>query len=227
MAQVILVEDNVALRKSLADFLTLSGHCVSEAGSAVELYQLLSTNSYEVAVVDINLPHHSGFSVTEFLAENRHCAVIITSVRDAVADRVQGYRAGADIYMVKPVEPEELSAAITQLAAKRLESQAVSLPERSAWSMDAPAKRLWAPNNKSLVLTPVEVAFLEILLKSPGQVHSREEIAQSLYGSADFRGRSKLDTMISRLRAKVRRDTELELPLETRLNTGLAFPAQR
>lgn len=115
---IMLIEDNLDLRRSLADFLLISGHEVSEVSSALELYALMDEKSYDVAVVDINLPHNDGFSITRYLSENKLCSVIITSVRDAVADRVHGYRCGADIYMVKPVEPEELAAAIGRLGAR-------------------------------------------------------------------------------------------------------------
>lgn len=102
MARVVLVEDNVALRKSLSDCLTVFGHTVSEAGDAAELYRLIGETTFDVAVVDVNLPHHSGFSITQYLSEQTPIAVIITTVRQAVEDRVRAYQSGADIYMAKP-----------------------------------------------------------------------------------------------------------------------------
>ena len=113
------MRDNVAVRTSLSDFLTLKGHSVSEVGDAVELYQQLAIQSFDVAVVDVNLPHHNGFSITEYLSEKDLCAVIIMTARDAVEDRCARLLVWCRYLYVKPVEPEELAAAITSLTQKQ------------------------------------------------------------------------------------------------------------
>ena len=69
MAKVVLVEDDVDLRNSLADYLTVAGHDVSGFGSAVELYQRLAHDEFDAAVVDVQLPHYDGFSVARYLVE--------------------------------------------------------------------------------------------------------------------------------------------------------------
>lgn len=221
MANVVVVEDNAAIRKSLVDFLGQCGNSVSEAASAVDLYQLLGSQRFDVAIVDINLPHHNGFSVTQYLSDNALCAVIITTVRDTVGDRVRGYRSGADIYLVKPVEPEELAAAVLRLAGKR-PIPATQLAEGN-WTVDASARRLWAPNGRVLVLTPREVRLVVFLAQAEGGLISREDL-QLATGEASPRG--SLDTLISRLRSKVRREVAEEFPLITAHSAGFSLSAR-
>lgn len=223
MANVVLVEDNSEIRKSLADFLTVSGHTVSEAENAAELYALMERNQYEVAIVDINLPHHNGFSITRYLSDKGLCAVIITTVRDAVEDRVQGYQCGADIYMVKPVEPEELSAAITRLGEKwRLRRTPGSEPSQ-VWTLDIKARRLWAPNSRTVPLTQRETRLIEAIACASDGFLDRKQLLACLKETDSGDRRGWMDTMLSRLRAKVLKATGLALPLATVHNAGIGF----
>nr|WP_321482431.1 response regulator transcription factor [uncultured Cohaesibacter sp.] len=226
MAKVVVVEDNVAVRTSLSDFLTLKGHSVSEVGDAVELYQQLAIQKYDVAVVDVNLPHHNGFSITEYLSEKDLCAVIIMTARDAVEDRVRGYSCGADIYMVKPVEPEELAAAITSLTQKhKTRNHHAEKVADDNWKLESESRLLRAPSGRVVSLTTREVAILEKLAGEAGSVVSREELLLFLGEPDSTVGRGKLDTIISRLRSKVRNKCGVELPLLTAHNSGLSLPS--
>ena len=222
---VILVEDNVALRGSLADYLVVNGHAVMEVGDAVGLYQKLGEQRFDVAVVDINLPHHDGFSITRYLSQEQLCATIVTSVRSALEDRVKGYECGADIYMVKPVEPEELAAAIERIG-RRHRAQVVGAPAaEKAWIIDVARKCLWAPNGKLVTLTGRETLLLDALSRIGEGAVSREDL-QAILGEEGSAGRGRLDTLLSRLRNKVRRDAETELPLITAHSVGFSLSAQ-
>ena len=227
LANVVLVEDNEEIRKSLADFLVVSGHTVSETESAIGLYRLIENQSYDVAVVDVNLPHHSGFSVTRYLAENEVCSVIITTVRDSVEDRVRGYDSGADIYMVKPVEPEELCAAIDRLVRKREVDHSTSLeagaPNVEKWTIDTKIQVLWAPNGSYALLTAREAIFMDTLYEAKGEMLARQDISDHLSKATGPMSRGSFDTMLSRLRTKIRQAVGLELPIVTALNAGIAF----
>lgn len=221
---IVLIEDNLDLRRSLADFLLISGHEVSEAGSAIELYRLMGEKSYDVAVVDINLPHHDGFSITKYLSQSKLCSVIITSVRDAVADRVHGYQCGADIYMVKPVEPEELAAAIDRLGTRQQpEPEKAPEPSAEVWTYDAGTRRLWPPGRRSVSLTARETQLISIFVEADGAILKREDILAGFAETDSGEARGRIDTLISRLRSKVRKISGRELPLATVHNAGLEF----
>ncbi|NVK35369.1 MAG: response regulator transcription factor [Rhodobacteraceae bacterium] len=220
---VVLVEDNVQLRDSIADFLAVDGFDVTTVGSAVELYQVITEKQFSVAVVDINLPYHDGFAITRYLAREQLCAVIITSVRDSIEDRVEGYRSGADIYMVKPVQPQELSAAIERLQKKERTIEPQSKPDTQSWLLDAEKLCLWTPNNKVISLSRREALVLGCLLDANGAVVSRSTL-QTLLEEADEAHRGRLDTLLSRLRQKIRREAGVEIPIVTLHNAGYSFP---
>ena len=111
--RVIIVEDDQDLRESLVEFLNLAGHDVSGVGSGLEFYQAIAASSFAIAVVDVGLPDQCGYVITEYIRKNPAMGVIMLTARDAIEDRVRGYDAGADLYMVKPVDSRELGAAIT------------------------------------------------------------------------------------------------------------------
>ncbi len=81
-------------------------------------------SNFDVAVVDVNLPDQSGFTLTDYLRRNTDLGIIIVTARDGMEDRVRGYSAGADLYLVKPVDMPELAVAIVNLAHRRRERTA-------------------------------------------------------------------------------------------------------
>lgn len=117
--RVIIVEDDRDLRESLVEYLSLDGHDVTGVGSALEFYQALASSTFMIAVMDIGLPDQCGYVMAEFVRRNTPMGIIILTARSSIEDRVNGYRAGGDLYLVKPVDCRELSAAITSLAERQ------------------------------------------------------------------------------------------------------------
>ncbi|WP_170107141.1 response regulator transcription factor [Roseibium marinum] len=229
----MLVEDDVALRESMADCLVLLGHTVAEAGSAVELYQLMADKSFDVVVVDINLPHYDGYSITRYLSDQADTGIIITTVRASLEDRVRGYQSGADIYMTKPVEPEELSAAISGLVLKRCVSRTAPIPgtdtattgEMPGWSYSSTNLELTSPNGRSVRLTRREAMFVDHVVHSRDIVISRGDIIATLGDDTSASSYRKLDSMLCRLRAKTLSHTDLSLPISTVQGVGFSMIA--
>lgn len=220
MARVVLVEDDDGLRSSLADCLNMMGHEVEGVGSAVEFYQLLAARTFDVAVVDINLPYHDGFSVVRHLSDQSALKIIIATVRDALEDRVKGYQCGADIYMTKPIDPEELSAAIHSLTGKRNDPIVAT---EACWTYRPRSMDVVAPNGCMLALTPREARFFSFLLGDAAHVVAREDILRALGDDDVEKTRRNLDTLISRLRSKVKARTGLNLPIDTVQGSGFSI----
>jgi two-component system, OmpR family, response regulator len=119
--RVIIIEDDRILRESIIRFLSVTGMNASGVGSVFEFYQSVVTRNFDVAVVDVNLPDQSGFTLADYLRRNSDLGIIIITARDSMEDRVRGYGAGADLYLVKPVNMPELVAAIASLSLRRRE----------------------------------------------------------------------------------------------------------
>lgn len=223
MAKVIIVEDDIELRDSLIDYLRECGHDVQGAGSAIEFYQALAKDSFDVVILDVNLPHYDGLSVATHLADTSDAAIIVMTVQGAIEDRVRGYRAGADLYMVKPVDCEELAAAVVALAKKRRKSDKPLDLGGVAWSLNLSDFQLTAPSGRFVDLTRNEVRVMELVSAQAGAIVSRAEMMQFISkGTVDPDSRA-LDAAISRLRSKVQNECGMTLPLQTVQNAGFVF----
>lgn len=222
--RVVIIEDDTELRESLADYLVARGEDVTGVGSAIELYQLDALNTYDVALVDVNLPHYDGLSISRHLAENTGIAVILMTVRGAVEDRVKGYDAGADLYLVKPIDCEELAAAIKSLARRRKrELRHVQAEAMPVWNVDRRLFSLAAPSGRQVSLTRKEAQLLELLAISRGKIVARAHVLEVLgYDPVKGDGRA-LDVAISRLRSKVQAESKSTLPLQTVQGAGYVF----
>lgn len=226
--KVVLIEDNLALRGSLADFLSVKGHQVWEVGEAIEFYQLLSLETFDVAIVDVNLPDYDGFSITRYLSSKNVCPVIMTSVRASLEDRVKGYDVGADIYMTKPVDPEELAAAIEMIGRRSAQEAvvgAVDVQEQLlGWRLEVARQVLWAPDGQLVSLTKREMRLIYALAEQESGMIDRSNVERVL-GGCGGAGRGRVDTFLSRLRSKVRDKTGQEFPLVTNRSHGFSFLA--
>lgn len=226
MAKVIVVEDDLNLRESLLECLELAGLEVDVTGSAIEFYQALNCASYDVAVVDIGLPDQSGYEVVDFIRRNTKLGVIILTARSSIEDRVKGYDAGADLYLVKPVDCRELAAAIRNLA-DRSSSLAKNIPKSTnPWVLDKMQWRLATPVGIEVKLTAKEMQLLEILVTAAGQAVSREQLMAALeYDSQDQYGNRALDAMVGRLRKKIEETVGHDAPIQTIHGVGYCFSA--
>lgn len=115
MLKVIVVDDDIDLRDGLVECLRFSGLEASGVGSALQFYRALSTCRPDIAVLDINLPDADGYSIARFLSERTDIGIVFMSARGQKADRIAGFRSGADLYFVKPVSAQEMSLAIANL----------------------------------------------------------------------------------------------------------------
>jgi len=224
--RVILVEDDRDLRESLVEYLNLAGYLAEGIGSGLEFYRNLALHPYDIAVVDLRLPDQDGVVLVEYARKNSEMGLIILTARDAVEDRVDGYKAGADIYLVKPVDGRELAAAIDSLATRRRESSAgPASTYLSCWQLDLGAWTLTAPTGECTSLTGKEMQFMAQLAECPGQPVSRETILLSLYSSQDDSAGRALESLVRRLRAKISGPESTSSPIKTFHAVGYSFTA--
>lgn len=221
---VLLVEDDQLLRESLADYLSQNGMSVTEAASGAAFRSGVASNSHDVIVLDINLPDISGFELTELAKRRSDAGIIILSARTARDDRVRGYSKGADIYLVKPVDVEELGLAISNLARRR---RSLTVHTGSSDTSNA-SRELTLDRRRQVVITPSgvhlkvsarEAAFLEYIAAHSSDVVSRSHLAQ-IFGEDQLLPSSRVtDVALARLRARLRK-AGVELPLQVVRNVG-------
>lgn len=233
--RALLVEDDEDLRQGLADYLRLSGIDVTEAGSGVAFYRALRSAAFDVAILDVNLPDVSGFELAKDLAQDlskdlapaRNIGVIMLTARAGRDDRMRGYAEGADVYLTKPVDSEELLH-LTRNLAQRV--RAARSPDTSGepavatdmWLLDSVQQQLTPPLGSVISLSGRELMLLERMAAADGATVPRQALADHLgYGAATAESRS-LDAVLRRLRQKAG-DCGVDLPLRAVHAVGLRF----
>jgi DNA-binding response OmpR family regulator len=203
--RVLLVEDSDRLRKSVGAALRRSGYAVDSAADGEEGLWLAQGHAYDAIVLDIMLPKRDGLSV---VAELRRAGsavhVLLLTARDTVDDRVRGFRAGADDYLVKPFALEELLARVQALCRR---SYGVKQPRITVGDLEIDTTiREVRRAGRPIVLKPREYALLEYLALRCGEVVSRRDIETHIYDDAVEPMSNVVDSAISVLRKRLAQD---------------------
>ena len=230
--RAILVEDDHDLRQGLSEFLRLSGIEVRDVPSGLELYRALRLEDFNVAILDVNLPDSSGFDLVRELSAERGLGLILLTARTGRDDRIRGYAEGADLYLTKPIDGQELVLAVRNLA-RRVQNAAADHPAAiatrspgptAAWRLDMLRHCLVPPHSDPIQLSGREVMLLEFLAQAEGATVPRATLAAQLgYGADGGEGRG-FDAVVRRLRRKVA-DRGLDLPLRAIRAIGVRFAA--
>lgn len=216
--KIIIVEDDHELRDILVTGLTLLGHEVRSARNGAELDATLPDFHADIIILDLGLPGEDGISIAKRIRRNNKCGVVVITARGKISERILGHEAGADLYFVKPVDIRELDAAIRNLSSR------ITGTKPSCWHFDPITSQLTTPAGAPVFLTAQECILTVKLLAHPGTNVSRKEIFDALQQPDDLYADKRLETMISRLRAKVRAaDPACTLPIRARHNLGYAF----
>ncbi len=216
---MLVVEDEASLREATVAFLNMNGLAADGVGSLRAATLWLSTHEVDVIVLDLDVPDAEALEWIRRISLDGK-GLIICSARGLSAERVAGMRAGADAYLVKPADLDELSLLTSRLL-DRLKSRAEHpwVYEKLYWTLRCPRSNL-------LKLTRAEAVTIECLAKAPGNVMTKDSIVLALGHDPvhyDFR---RLEVMIRRLRTKSLTGLGIDLPLQTVNRMGYVFAAQ-
>jgi two-component system phosphate regulon response regulator OmpR len=212
---LLVVDDDDRIRDLLKEFLTRAGFRVSAAASAAAARRLLDTLAFDLLVVDVMMPGEDGFSLTRWLRAQPKpvgaTPVLILTARGLPDDRIEGLKLGADDYLAKPFEPEELllriEAILRRASDRPAQGGVLSLgrckfdPDRGELTCDG----------EPVKLTEAEVALLRQLARTPDEAVERLELAR---GTVDPSGRA-VDVQVTRLRRKIEADPKAPRYLQT------------
>lgn len=222
--RILVVEDEESVREHICRVLKEDDYAVDAVDTAEDGAFMLRENVYDAAVLDIRLPDGSGLDVlAEIREQGKRTPVLILSALGGVDDRVSGLDTGADDYLVKPFEPEELSARIRALV-RRSYSQPDPVIRIADLSINTKT-RIVKRGTREIDLKPKEYNVLEILARNAGVPVTRTMMWEHLY-DWDYDGMSNtVDVYVSRLRAKI--DTPKDRPLiHTKRGVGYILKAQ-
>ena len=200
--RILLVEDNKRLSDSLKLSLKDDGYAVDTAYDGLDGEEMARTPVYDAIILDIMLPGKDGISICRDL-RNQHIKtpILMLTARDALNDRVQGLDSGADDYLVKPFELEELRARIRALLRRDAPDKSGTL-QIADLELD-PAAHSVHRNGQPIDLTAKEFALLEYMMRHPNHVMTREMAEQHIWSDEHLIASNVVDVYIRRLRRKV------------------------
>ncbi len=219
--RLLVVEDQSLLRQMLVQGLVRHGYVVDDAADGKAGLYFGSEFDYDAAIIDLGLPLLDGISlIKEIRALGKTYPILILTARGDWQDKVTGLDAGADDYVVKPFQIEEILARLNALL-RRAAGFAKPLIQYGPLSLDITSKRVFV-NGAPQELTAYEYKLLEYLMLHPGQVISKTELTEHLYAQDYDRDSNVLEVFVRRLRQKLDPDDSLK-PIETIRGQGYRF----
>lgn len=199
---ILLVEDDVMLGEAVRDGLRQNGFAVDWVGDAALAKTALIDHAYAAVLLDLGLPGSSGLSVLSVLRSRYDATpVLILTARDKLSDRIVGLDAGADDYIVKPFQPDELYA---RLRAVMRRSQGRVSPVLSYANLVLdPARREVTRDGEPVALSAHEFRTLMLLMERQGRVVTREQLEEAVYGSSGTIESNTIAVYVHQLRRKL------------------------
>ena len=227
--QLLLVDDEAALREPLAEYLTGQGFIVNQAASAAQARTHLRNHSPDLVLLDIMMPGEDGLSLCRHLSESRTIPTILLTAKGESTDRIVGLEIGADDYVVKPFDPRELVARIRSVLRRASREVSVNgedeVLEFDGWQLDPLKRRLVNPEGAVVPISSAEFRLLTAFLEHPRQVLDRDRLLDMVQGREAHLFDRAVDNQISRLRRKIEVDSRNPQLIQTIWGGGYMLAA--
>jgi len=223
--RLLVIEDDTILRESLAAKLVDAGFAVEQAPDGKEGLYFALEYPIDLAIIDLGLPEVSGLDIIrEVRKQGKSYPILILTARDRWEDKVDGLDAGADDYVVKPFQFEEVIARVNALV-RRSGGWASSELTAGPVSLDLSRQEVKV-SDTAIELTSYEYKIIEYLMVRAGQVISKTELTERLYDQDFERDSNVIEVFVGRLRKKLDPDNTIK-PIETLRGRGYRFGLER
>lgn len=225
MKHILLAEDDLDFGNILKQYLEISGYTITWAKDGKEALELFKNKHYNICVFDVMMPKMDGFTLAEKVIDiNPETPFIFLTARKLKADKIKGLKLGADDYIVKPFEADELVLRLNNIL-KRTEKKANQLQQSDIvtignYSFNTTRLELTCANYKKQ-LTQKEGELILFLFNHKNQLLKRETILNAVWENDDFFSGRSMDVFISRLRKYFKKDPSISI--ESTRNVGLEF----
>ena len=211
---ILVVDDDTRLRNLLRRFLQEQNFATSVAKDAAEARMFIDEYKFDLLIVDVMMPNESGIEFLTALRKENNVPVIMLTAMGEPDDRISGLEAGADDYLPKPFEPKELVLRIKNILKRTPQNtENKDMPLNLGLCLyDAVKKELTNKQGEIIHITPVEQMLLSVLSQKPGQIFTREKLAEILGSGQSPRS---IDVQITRLRKKIEKDSKNPRYLQT------------
>jgi len=223
--RLLVIEDDATLRETLTNKLGDAGFATEQAADGKEGLHYALEYPIDLAIIDIGLPEMSGLDIIrEVRKQGKSYPILILTARDRWEDKVDGLDAGADDYVVKPFQFEEVIARVNALV-RRSGGWASSIMTAGPISLDLSRQEVKV-NDVVIELTSYEYKIIEYLIVRAGQVISKTELTERLYDQDFERDSNVIEVFVGRLRKKLDPDNTIQ-PIETLRGRGYRFGLER
>ena len=206
--RILLVEDEPGLRRTVTDLLASDGYAVESSGDGLLAQELAMNEAFDLIVLDVMLPSRSGFDVCKHLRKNGvKTPILMLTARSELNNKVQGFKAGADDYLTKPFESAELQVRVQALLRRAPADAKKKLKNVEFGDVRVDfAKSRMTRNGKDVSISDRECRLLQHLVEARGEVVSRDELLQEVWGYNAASMTRTVDVHIAWLRQKVEDD---------------------
>jgi two-component system response regulator ResD len=227
---ILVVDDEWNMRNLLRIYLTRSEWNVAEASSGQDALNMLEQTSFDLVILDLMMPGIDGFEVCTEIRKKSNVPILMLTARTETKDKVQGLNLGADDYLTKPFDPDELIARVYALLRRMIGPESV-VPNPSSYSnvillpemtIDPEGRQIMI-HEKLLDLTPKEFELMYTLTSNRTRVYSREHLLSIIWGDEYFGDERTVDTHIKSLRGKVKKAGLSYNPIFTVWGVGYKF----
>ncbi len=208
--KILVVEDDCELGAALYEFLEISGFEVDSAEDAISAVAKALDNNYDAIALDLSLPCGDGLAVCEKIkSEKPQTAILISTARGQLDDKRMGFESGADDYLAKPYDPEELVWRLSALIRRGKEPRPVASkePQKSEYAVCEEAKDA-TRFGAYLKLSEAEFEIFSYLFKHSPRVVSRKELALACHSLANMQTAKTIDVLVGRIRQKMGEDAK-------------------
>ena len=202
--RILLVEDDAMISESICASLKDASYAVDSVDNGQIVETAVRSQNYDIVLLDLGLPGKDGLMVLNLLRQSHpHLPVIILTARDDIDSRLSGLDGGADDYMIKPFDMSELLARM-RVALRRRSNQATSQLHNGPIVLDLSNYQVSIDGiEQSILLSNKEFSFLQALMLHPGQIYSRSELEDKVYGWGEEVESNAIDFLIHALRKKI------------------------
>ncbi|KGF15638.1 regulator [Peptostreptococcus sp. MV1] len=227
MDKILILEDEIGIRSFVSINLKREGYEVIEAGTGSEAIEKLdSETNISLALLDIMLPDMSGIDVCRYIREKyENMGVIMLTAKSQEDDKIEGFVAGADDYIIKPFSIKELLfrvSALIRRVKKDNDTRKSSILDIPPFSLDTNKRKLYK-NGDVVDLTPTEFSIVKFLMLNASDSLSRDQILQEVWGSTELYDYKIVDVNIRRIRNKIEEDPSKPKYILTAWGYGYTF----
>ncbi len=202
MAHILIVDDEVNIRRVVREYAEFEGYEVTEAENGMEAVNLCFENDYDLIIMDVMMPRLDGYSACKEIHKKKNIPVIMLSARGEEYDKLFGFEIGVDDYVVKPFSPKELMARVKVVIKRSTQSAAASQPDKYVFDrleVNISGREVYV-NGKKAAMTPKEYDLLFFLVKNRNIALSRDKLLEEVWGYDFFGDDRTVDTHIKMLR---------------------------